>query len=350
MSASQFTVYSSSDVGGPGLIAGQAGTLLALLDACLVNGYAGKPAAGWTKPFANSGNIGCYKQGAGALLSLLVNDNGPNVTSSFEEAWLTGWESIASIAAPVGTGSGQFPTPAQSLTTGHVVCRKSAAISTAGRNWVMFADASTFYLFIYTGDFAGRYYPICFGDVFSMGGASDAYRCILIGRNGENNNSGIWAGLIDEFDVQLAPYTTTSAFPINVALEGHFMARTAGGGGASIAVGKGGDTTFGTQSLTTYTSTAPNRVFCSMSGMAQNPNSPDNSIYLSPIRVFEPGTGMVRGRMRGLWQVCHAPGNFADGQVFSGGGDYAGKSFMIVNGCTNAGFFALEISATVETN
>ena len=68
---SQFTIYSSSDVGGPGLITGTTGSLITVLDACLVNGYSGKSAAGWTKPLGTlSGSISAYQQGSGSKLDL----------------------------------------------------------------------------------------------------------------------------------------------------------------------------------------------------------------------------------------------------------------------------------------
>src|ERR1035437_8888689 len=180
--ASQFTIFSSSDVAGPGLLTGAAGTLLALLDACLVTSYAGHTlAAQWTKPIANAGNIGSYKQGAGAGLSLVINDAGPNGTSTYKEAWAIGGESVAGVGSPVGTGSGQFPTPAQALTSGHVVIRKSASADATGRSWVLFANVSTFYLFVAAGDPAGVYLAFMFGDVFSLKGASDGSRCLLHG-------------------------------------------------------------------------------------------------------------------------------------------------------------------------
>ena len=168
----QFTIYNSGDVGGPGAIQGVAGDVLRILDACLVNGYAGHPAAGWTKPFANAGNIGCYKNASpansGNGFGVVINDNGPNVTSTFKEAWATGWESVLGVGAPVGTGTGQFPTPAQLLATGHVVLRKSVSADATNRNWIIFADSLTFYLFILTGDLAGAYWWLWFGDFFSI--------------------------------------------------------------------------------------------------------------------------------------------------------------------------------------
>lgn len=335
--ASQFIIYSSSDASGPGQLTGQAGTLLALLDACLVNGYTGKAAAGWSKPFANSGNIGCYKNGTGSTqMSLLINDNGPNVTSTFKEAWATGWESIASIAAPVGTGSGQFPTPAQLLTTGHVVCRKSASADGVGRNWIMFADAHTFYLFVLTGDTANTYYNLIFGDIYSMKGSTDAYRAFIFGKTVENNATG------DGWDV----YTVVVASGImSAAAGGHFMARTWGGGGGSITVSKTWDF-----SMAVGTAPGGGQDSFFLAGSAQTPNGPDNCLYLSPLRICENSVSSIRGRLRGVYFVGHNVASFSDGQTFAGANDYAGKSFQIVKVGGSNGFWAMETSATVETN
>jgi len=61
-------------------------------------------------------------------------------------------------------------------------------------------------------------------------------------------------------------------------------------------------------------------------------------------------SGAVRGRLRGIYQVLHPTGNFSDGQTFSGGGDYAGKDFIIISKGYSSGFWAVETSNTVETN
>ena len=340
---SQFVQFSSSDVGGPGLLTGQDGALLTILDACLVIGYSGHTISpAWSKPFANSGGIGCYKQGAGAGLSLLVNDHGPNGTSTYKEAWAVGWESIAGIGAPVGTGSGQFPTPAQQLTTGHVVIRKSSTADTATHYWQMFADSSTAYLFISNGDAVGQYCIFGYGDVFSLKGASDAYRCMIMGRFTEN--SAGTGQTVDSTDaLNMITIGGVLAAPLtNVALAGHYMARTYGGGGSSIVFVKLPDQSKMPSAIALGT--------WPILGAIQTPNGPDNSLYLAPIQVVEPTTGLVRGRLRGLYQVCHPIASFADGQTFSGGGDYAGKTFQIVAKGYNGGFYAVEISATVETN
>src|SRR6266404_9035481 len=112
MPTSQFTIYTSSDTNGPGLLNGLSGSLIPVLDACLINGYSGKPAAGWTKPIANSGSVyACYQLGSGSKFTLFINDNAGQIQN---EAYMVGWESITSLcqgtpALNVGAGSGQFP-------------------------------------------------------------------------------------------------------------------------------------------------------------------------------------------------------------------------------------------------
>jgi hypothetical protein len=335
MSVSTFTVYSSADASGPGPIFGSAGDLLRVLDLVLVNGYTGKSAAGWSKPIANSGNLGCYKQGGGALLTLYVNDNGPNATSTTKEAWITGWESISALTAPVGVGSGQFPIPSQALTTGHLVVRKSAtADGTTQRSWIIFADAYTFYMFINAGDQVATYNGnLFFGDVFSLKGSSDTYRCMIRGAVTENV-TGINSAVTISCD-QIAGLGST-----NPNHPGFYMARTYGGQGASIAVMQQGD----------IAKTAATTANAAMVGICQIPNGPDSSIYMDAVGVAEFSALCDRGRMRGMYHICHPLVNFADGQVFQGMSDFAAKTFQIVKQGATAGMWAMEISASLETN
>lgn len=333
--ASQFIQYASTDVSGPGNITGQVGSLITVLDAILLNGYSGHAAAGWTRPVGTASNITSYKQGAGALLGIVINDNAPNATPGAREAWATGWESVAGVGSPVGSGSGQFPTPAQLLTSGHVVIRKSNTADGTGRAWIAFADSSTLYLFIAAGDVAGQYYFFAFGDVFSMKGATDSYRCLILGRGVENTSTATneWGD---------TTVCTTGASPVSLAEVGHFMARTFGGGGTSITVNKNGD--LACQTINTATTVIP------LAGNLQTPNGADNSWYLSPVWITEASTGTRRGRMRGFYHLCHPITSFSDGQTFSGANDYAGKSFYIIKQGPNGGIFCIETSATVETN
>lgn len=326
----QFKRYSSVDAGGPGPIIGAAGSLITLLRACLVSGYGAFAPAGWGEPIAAAGNIAAFRPGAGTRFHLLVNDNGPNVTSTFKEAWVTGWETLAGIAAPVGSGAGQFPTPAQLLTTGHGVCRKSNTADGVGRDWVLYADDRTMYLFILSADVADYYTMLFFGDIYSFSTVADPYSCVLCCRTVENsatnNIEGFGTGL----------QTVTSA-----ALPGMYLARAWGGAPGSLSCGFQGDYGKGG--------------FLSMRGTVQYPNGPDNSMYLSPLWVIERGSGTLRGMFRGLYQVCHAATSFTDGQVFYGANEFNGKSFeirkhLLSRSSNEPVFIAVETSPTLLVN
>lgn len=322
---SQYGIFSSSDAAGPGLITGTSGSLITVLDACLITGYAGHPAAGWSHPVATAADIASYQLGAGSSgLACVINDAGPNVTSTFEEAWITGWESVAGVGSPVGSGSGQFPTPAQLLATGHAVIRKSKTADGTTRAWQLFADAYSAVMFIASGDTAGVYQSFYFGDIFSDKSTADAYRCMLVANNLENSATAGTMGLQSI---------------VTSALSAHFMARTYGGGGTSITCGKHGD----------YAKSAG---LTSLDGIVQAPNGPNNSYYMAPLTVTESVGAIVRGRLRGLYQICHPKATFADGQVITGAGDFAGKSFRIIRDVRSSvdAQIAVEVSATLETN
>jgi hypothetical protein len=324
MSVSQFTKYTSSDVSGPGALTGATGILLALLDACLVNGYTGKTAAGWTKPFANASSIGCYKQGAGAGLGIVINDAGPNGTSTFKEAWATGWEVVAGVGSPVGTGTGQFPTPAQLGTTGQVVIRKSTTADSTARQWELFADASTFYLFVQTGDTSTMYYAFGFGDFYSLNSTNDAYRVFISG--GSTANSAT-----------VTNYGMDITSSLNAAVVGMYCPRAFGGTGTSVALGKHGDTAKANASAT-------------LLGGVATPNGSDASFYLSPVWITESANSNIRGQARGFYHLLHAIAGFTDGQTFNGAGAFAGKTFQVIKESGNLGMFCIETSNTVQTN
>lgn len=385
MATSQFTIYTAADTGGPGYITGTTGSLLTILDACLVNGYTGHTAAGWsTGSLTRTGSLAAYIPASGSRMTLFVNDMGPNVAAGPAEAWTVGYGTLTSltssntllITGSVGAGTGAFPTPLQlpaasnplASVAGHLICRKSANQSTSPRYWIMFADAYTMYFFVQSGDAvasanlsATSYYTLMFGDIYSLRGSSDIWRCIIIGRIGENTSGfgnaisglGAWYDTWDSVPAGVGAslalaITQTTANPM-LANIGHYVARGAYGGGSSINVSKFGD--IGKTVLSVLFS-GPNPTFSSwiMSGNIQTPNSIDNSYYMSPIWIGEPSAYVIRGRMRGMFQVCHDDSGFYDGQIFAGSGDYAGKTFRIVKGGPALGFVAIETSATVETN
>jgi len=314
---STFTVYRSTDGSAP-VLTGQVGALLTVLDAILVNGYGSKSAAGWTKPFTNAGNIGCYKQGAGALLNLSVNDN---AASTAKEARMTGYETLSAVA----TGTNSFPTAAQGVGgVAMVVCRKSTTADGTARPWVCLADSSTFYLFVSTGDNAANYLAFSFGDFYSFVGA-EAWRCFISGRSAEN--SAVITS--DTLDVLSA---------LNAATGGSFIVRNFGGTVGSITMGRHGD---GVKGSTT-----------ALLGSVPYLNGADSGVYISPVFIVDAATSNLRGRMRGFYQALHAIANFTDGQTFTSvTGDYSGKTFLVIKTSGNAGVYFMETSTgTIDTN
>ena len=146
------TVYRSTDASAPTL-EGVNRTLVALLDACLVNGYGAQSAAGWTIAYTTT-NKRVYRNSAtdGTGFYLNVDDSGSG-SGGAQEALMTGFQT----ASGIGAGSGQFPTSGQLRQgIGAVVCRKSNAATSAARAWTLIADDTVFYLFTETGDYTTR--------------------------------------------------------------------------------------------------------------------------------------------------------------------------------------------------
>jgi len=332
MPVSQFTIYSSSDASGPGPIQGVVGDMLRVLNACLVNGYPGKAAAGWTKPLADSANAGCYQNGTGSSqLNLHIDD------TAAQYAYATGWETISAVGG-VGTGTGQFPTPAQHGTTGRVNWIKSTTASAVPRTWIIAADAHTCYMWTDIGS-NGVYAHYAFGDVFSLKPTTDTYRCMIYGSSIGTTMLTAPTGMCDCLTSSQAATYWGVANPNFIM---HYMARTWGGGGSSIQIGRGGDLQVSIQFNATYPYAAYQ--------FGNQPYGPDNTVYMSPLRVFEYPSGQYRGRFRGLYMPAHYYTQFSDGQTFSGAGDYAGKTFQVVHRGGNLGVWLVETSNTVETN
>lgn len=348
MPYSQFTIYSSVDPSGPGPLTGTTGSLINVLDACLVNGYSGKPAAGWTKPLGNvsASCVSAYKQPSGSQFTLFVNDNAPNAARIAE---VTGWVSAstlvsASNANNVGAGWGQFPLPSQALTVGRVGWFKSATSDTAQRNWIIAADAYTMYIWFADGQSTGFYYHGGFGDFYSQYGTSDAGRCLLYGKYSDTVNT---IGGLELTDTISSGWAQAGANSLASYLPGHYIARSPFGSGPSIRYTKKGE---GSCSATYVAATGEAPVTATMTGIFPAPNPTDLSFYFSPIWIVDPSSTAFRGRYRGIYQVCHQLSNFTNGQIIQGTGKFAGKSFMIILEGYNGGMWALDVSNTVETN
>src|ERR1041384_3206065 len=168
---SQFNIYRSTDTSAP-ILNGTTGSVLTVFDACLVNGYGSQPAAGWTKPFPNTGACtGCYQPLSGSKLNLVVLDDGVSFSTSL--AKMVGFETLTNAA----TGTNQFGIYGSASTQN---IRKSSTTDATARSWIMFADAYTFYFFNKSTELGNSYLGHSFGDFYSMVGTGDLYRTVLI--------------------------------------------------------------------------------------------------------------------------------------------------------------------------
>jgi hypothetical protein len=353
------TIYRSSDASAPTLT-GAAGSLLGVLDACLVNGYGSQSAAGWTKPYSNSGNVGCYQNssGVGTGSGLSVNDAGPGA-GSYREARCTGFSSLTSVSA----GTNQFPTSGQlGIGSGAVVCRKSATADSTQRVWTLIADDTVFYLFVETGDYTNPLIalPFMFGDIFSYAteaSLTDTYRCMIVGRNNENSSYQGYDGF--------ANFHGASTVFLSQTMIGHFLSGLSTGAGSQL-FGKHTDhsksgyfggcgSPSGTSGNGAISTGSYQVIGCVYSGSGTSvspsamisPNAPDGAIYLSPLYIHH--SSSVRGYFKGLWVPAQSLPMGHKG-TYSGAGVMSGKTFesLWILGSTEIGAVPGEVH--VETS
>lgn len=129
------TVYRSTDSDAP-VLTGVLGSLIALLDAVLVNGYGSKAALGWTKEFSG-GYKAVYRPPTGIrLYHRFDNSFGGNATNVQYFTSAT-YESMTSV----DTGAGTSELLYQYLTA-------YAEGASTVRAWIIIGDNKGFYLFV----------------------------------------------------------------------------------------------------------------------------------------------------------------------------------------------------------
>lgn len=319
------TFYKSTDASAPSLT-GQTGSLVALLDACLVNGYGSQAAAGWTIAFTGTSKRD-YKQGSGSNGYYLdVDDSGPG-GGTYREARMRSYEAMTAL----GTGTQAFPTAAQS--SFGVVCRKSNTADATARAWYCVADATCFYLFVDTGDFTNPAYSFgfMFGDFFSYK-SGDPYNTAVIGRSAENSGA-------DTADQLANLYTGPSMLTTQFA--GHYVDRTWTGVGGSLPFCKH------SSALAIALVNQGNGAAGASTAVCAYPNGPDGALELAPFWIGHQGN--VRGYLKGLWAPCHYQ-PCGHGDTFSGVGNMSGKSFLALNVKSAAGGGQISGQIVIETS
>lgn len=337
--------YFHAGMAGAPVLSGTPGSLIAVLDACLVNGFGVKTLdslvvnnniATATISTGHSAEIDTVVLVAGATPTSL---NGQwKVTSvttntiSFQTSGITnqtatgtinirlapaGWskpftgtnlaayrssdvagtrrylrvnDTAAQVARVVGyetmtaisTGTNQFPSNAQR--SGGSYWSKSDTANASSRDWILIADSRFFYFaraFNAPGQYGG-YQLTVFGDILSTR-SGDAYACIL---------SGI------DFDESVAySYSANNYWSAdNNTLAELYAPRSYTGVGSSVQLGKTFDGLIG-------------QVNSSPSGQVYNgmvfPNPEDGGMYVSPHYVFENGPRSLRGISPGFFCSPH---------------------------------------------
>lgn len=156
------TVYRSTDPGAPALT-GQVGSLVALLDAVLVDGYGvgadAKPGAGWSRTFSAT-NKRVYRPNLVSSTGYHVRVDDTATTGNARYAWMRGYE----LMSDIDTGINPVPTVAQS-STGALVA-KSTTLDAVSRPWTIIANERFAYLILNVNSGGGAFVHF-FGDMLS---------------------------------------------------------------------------------------------------------------------------------------------------------------------------------------
>ncbi|MDP1980469.1 hypothetical protein [Undibacterium sp.] len=363
--------YFSSDMPGAPVLSGLAGSMIAVLDACLINGFglvsvtsavvAGNVAtlnvgaghsftvgtvalvAGVTSPAelngearvtaitANSisfvttgisnqtatGTITAKLAGAGWAKAYTATNTAaykPNDVQStgcylrLDDAGTIHTRAIGyETMADINTGSGPFPTNAQ--VTGGYWWQKSGTTDATARAWLVFADGRMFYLVRYPS----TSYPTVpeitfFGDILPTKTSGDAYACAITGNPTALNNS------YQANSAQLY-YSITSQADI------HFP-RSYTGLGSSIPMVR----TF--PLMNGDTGNYSGNVSAAMSF----PNGADGGVYAVNFALCEFGSKSYRGNLPGVYAIpqANAFNALSTKDIVIGQADLAGRTLRAV--------------------
>lgn len=312
-------MYSSRDPSAPQLTA-NSGALIALFDACLVTGYGGKPAAGWTKPFSETNLRAVYRQGAGSNGRYIYLDD-----SAGAVVRARGFESMTSLTV----GKGPFPTDSQA--SGGVFIQKHDGGAGNGgvREWVLIASETGFWFVSQMNtDLAwNNGAATFFGDIKTLL-PNETYNTMLMGATAAQHSTD---GTAIGSNYTAGYYNTQAGFAsrFDAAIPSHYVARSWHGMGGSVQVGKHFD--MSRANATSLTNLAASGSFKTNIGYHAGmllPNPADGALWLSPLYVHE--VNCVRGVMPGVAVHNLSQGAFDQWAVIEGSGDYAGRTFINV--------------------
>ncbi len=280
-------IYRSTDTGAP-VLTGQVGSLLNLLDKCLVDGYTGKTAAGWSRPYTGT-NKTAYRNAVGAggtgMYLRVVDAN-------------AGYATVQAYASMSDIDTGSDVAPATAQFASGLYWSKSVSSDTTARPWVVVADELTVWIMVQAGS-PGTYVFDSFfgaGDIASEL-ASDPWRYFVLGR-GDANSAGA-GGVGYGGDLCISAATLTTSPSTNEYL---WLGRGVAGTGTSVP--------------------ARCMMLCPLSlvGLGANSatalaNSSIGGAHEYWIQAVVAESGTIRGRLRGLYAPVSRLGSIASGSA-----------------------------------
>ena len=145
--------YSWLDADAP-VLDDQPGSLINLLDKCLVTGYGTHAAAGWSKPLTGS-DTAVFRAPAGLRHLLRVDD------SAGQTANVEGFKTMADIAVDQGA----YPFVAVAGAGGYVGKSDGPTSGDATREWYLHATDKAFWFFTTRADQHANFWPFGFGEL-----------------------------------------------------------------------------------------------------------------------------------------------------------------------------------------
>lgn len=375
-------VYRSTDAGAP-VLTGQVGSLITLLDACLVNGYGSLSITSLTQ-------TGGVATATTATPHLLKTDNPPKILiagatpSGFNGEFQvtvtgvstftfpvssglstpatgsitmshasSGWTkpfsgtNLAAYKQPAGVSNGLYLRVDDTVTgasrvvgyetmsdvntgtglfptapqlSGGGYITKSASADATARPWVLVCNGKMFHLIVAVNtDNFTTAVGFSFGD-FPSYKSGDTYNTAIICPITGATNSTV--------------FQSYSPTPTSTSVPGMWIARSHTQIGSSVPASKCSDTGKTGQAAMGAT---PGFDF---------PSPVDGGVYVAPITMVDNGgaKGVIRGTFPGVWHLLHLK-PFSNADVWSPTGDLAGKTFEVVN-LTNSCQALLETSDT----
>lgn len=286
--------------------------------------------AGWAKAFAGSNKAVYRATDISGIRGYYLFDEA--IGGDARVVHINGYEYMSDV----DTGTGKFPSAAQ-LAAEYLT--KSDGGNTTATTWTLVADGKTVYVHVHqrlvtdgSAGVTGCVYG--FGD-FKSFRSGDPYAAFLSFNRGttigSNNNT--------------ADDLTFIRRQHNQGSEGTYLMRSYTGIGGSLPGARA--SSFPMYQDSAFAGADMTRI--------PYPNGPDNSMTLARTYMFEDGTNVLRGHLRGL----HLPVNYMVRDSFSwrdkvdGAGDMAGRKLLAIKsgyptGTSNGGLLFFDITGPWE--